>query len=264
MTDNEIYHIAVMPSTETSAGLLSQVAAIVAQPDYQIRLQLAGKVPKIVGHFREKSAAERAVLSLDELGLVAFAVTESELRRPVSPEIIPRSIKFEGDSATFASQDGKTVILNAGDIFLIVTGRRTTAIEEAAVEKSTMKVNVPATLLTGGIPVMKRVTLKRPESEKTTQQFVRLYRKTSDFPAIEARQFALDYSFLGDKMDPTATCNIAETVAELRRFFMGAYFNDSLVNGFVAETNRITGINIGEQSCLLLVRYYQTMANEAV
>jgi len=264
MINNEIYHVAVMPPAGASAGLLSQVAAIVAQPDYQIRLQLAGRLPKIIGHFKDESVANTAAHTLKELKLAAFVIAESDLRHRVSSEIITCSITFEGDSAIFISQDGKTIILKASDIFMIMTGRRTTVLQKASVERSTMKVNVPATLLTGGIPIMKRVISKGRESEKTTQQFIRLYRKASDSPTVEIRQFDLDYSFLGDKMGPTATSNIIETVAELRRFFAWAYFDDSLMNGFIAETNSISGIDIGEQSCLLLVRYYQTVANESL
>jgi hypothetical protein len=124
-----------------------------------------------------------------------------------------------------------------------------------------MKVNLPATLLTGGIPVMKRVTSRTEEPRKVTEQFIRLYRRASDIPAVEIRQFDFDYSFLGDKMGLTATVNIAATVTALKQFFTGADFDDALLSGFVSEPRSISGIDLGEQNCLLLARYYRALAN---
>jgi hypothetical protein len=263
MSNIEVYHVAAMPPQGVTPALIGQVADILSQPEYQIRMLLAGRLPKSIGHFRDELAAESAVSRLRVLGLTAFIVTESELRNPVFPDIIARSLKIEDNQSVFIRQDGRSEALNNSDVFLLLTGRRTSVIESAPIQTSTMKVNLPATLLTGGIPVMKRVISGAKEGRKITEQFIRIYRKGSDVPVVEIRQFGFDYSFLRDRMDPTATCNIIETVTELRRFFAGAYFDDSLLNGFVAEPNSITGINIGEQSCLLLVRYYRTLANEA-
>jgi hypothetical protein len=262
MNNNDVCHVAAMPPQDVTPALISKAADILSQPLYQIRMLLAGRLPKILGRFRDEPTAAAAIGRLRKLGMTAFVVTESELRNPVYPDITARSLKIEDNQTVFISRDGSNEALNNTGVFLLLTGRRTSVIESATIPTSTMKVNLPATLLTGGIPVMKRVISETKEGRKSTEQFIRLYRKGSDVPAVEIRQFDFDYSFLRNRMDPTATCNIVETVTELRRFFAGAYFNDSLLNGFVAEPNSITGINIGEQSCLLLVRYYRTLAND--
>jgi hypothetical protein len=261
MTEDEIYHIAVMPPTETTPDVINRVAEVVSQPDYQLRMMLAGRLPKIIGHYRDASMANVAVHSLEELKLVVFVVTESELRRPVSPGLIARSIKIESDRAVFTSRDGRIELLNNHDASLILTGRRTRLVGEVPIETSKMKVNVPGTLLTGGVPIMKRVASKTQEPQKMTEQFIRLYRKESDIPVVEIRQFDFDYSFLGEKMSLTATGNIASTVLVLRQVFNSAHLDDSMVSGFVAEPHKLSGIDPVEQNCLLLARYYRVLAN---
>ena len=203
--------------------------------------------------------ANVAVHLLEELKLVAFVVTESELRRPVSPGLIARSIKIESDRVVFMSRDGRIESLDDHDVSLILTGRRTRLVGEVPIETSKMKVNVAATLLTGGVPIMKRVASKTQEPQKMTEQFIRLYRKESDIPAVEIRQFDFDYSFLGEKMSLTATGNIASTVLVLRQAFSSAHFNEAMVSGFVAEPHKLSGIDPVEQNCLLLARYYRAL-----
>ena len=259
MNESDVFHVAVMPPDQVNPELISRVGEIVSQPEYQIRLLLAGRRPRIIGHFRDEAASAAAVQKLKDIGLKVFGVRESELRRTVIPRLIARSVKIEGDSAIFTNRDGKTEMMKAAEVFLIITGRRIRMVGEAAVETSKMKVNLPATLLSGGIPIMKRVTSKNEEPRKVTEQFIRLYRLNSDDPAVEITQFDFDYSFLAGGMGPTATGNIAATAAAMRQWSDRAYFNDSLLSGFVAESRSISGIDLGEKGCLLLVRYYRSL-----
>ena len=263
MIGDEVFHVAVMPPSDLPSNLVSQIAQIVNQPEYQIRFQLAGHLPRMIGHFKEGTAANTAARSLLALNLAAFVISESELRRTISPELSAHSIKIDGEESIFTNRNGKFKNLSNSNVFLILTGRRSTVVEEETVAKSTMKVNVTATLLTGGIPVMKRVVSKAQESKKITEQFVRLYTKESDVPAVELCQFDLDYSFLGDKKGPTATGNINASIDVLRQAFPKAFFDNSLLTGFVTDSKSISGTDLGEQNCFLLVRYYKAMANDS-
>jgi hypothetical protein len=258
MTGIDILHVAIMPPITVSSGLIEQVSAAVSQPNYQIRMLLAGSIPKLIGHFRDKLLADEAIRALNNLKLTAFVVSESELRSPVSPEFIANSVKIEGSTAIFANREGKSKTVDDDNGFLILVGRRTRTVGDEAVETTTMKVNLPATLLTGGIPVMKRVSSKTREPNKITEQFIRIYERASDIPKVEVRQFDFDYSFLGEKMGPAATGNIAQAAMVLRQIFSRAYFDDRLASGFVSESKSISGIDLMEQNCLLLVRYYRS------
>lgn len=255
--------MAVMPPPGTSAALIIGVASLLSQPDYQVRMILAGRLPKIISHYLDEPAAAATIRSLNELGLVAFVVSETDLRQPVAPALIAHTMKIEGDQAEFSGRDGRTKIMNQTDTFLLLTGRRTRKTQEPVAETTKMKLNVPATLLTGGLPIMKRVKAAGAEPVRVTEQFIRLYDHASDLPAVEIRQIDLDYSFLGNKMGPTATGNIIVTVTALRQLFSKANFNDSLLSGFVTEAHSISGIDLVEQNCLLIVRYYQALANKA-
>ncbi|APV44868.1 hypothetical protein Dform_01546 [Dehalogenimonas formicexedens] len=262
MGGEEIFHVAAMPPAEMTPDLVSKIAAAVKQPDYQIRFQLAGGLPRMIGHFKELNEARQAAQSLTVLKVAAFTIAESELRRGVSPEITPFSIDLDDDQTIFTSHDGKNLTLNGADVFLILAGRRTGNFVEDTVAKSTMKVNVAATMLTGGIPVMKRVTTKTNEPLGIVEQFVRMYGRESDAPMVEICQFDFDYSFLGEKMELTTTCNFDTLVDFLKRRFQKAYFNGTMLAGFVPGSGGGPAIDVAEQSCLLLARYYRTMAED--
>ncbi|PPD57484.1 hypothetical protein [Dehalogenimonas etheniformans] len=264
MIGDEVFHVAAMPPAELSSELITRIANAVAQPDYQIRFQFAGRLPRMIGHFRNEDAAIAATRSLSALGLTAFVVSESELRQPVSPKLVAHSASSENDRTSFSSRNGNTESLTGSDVFMILAARRTSVVEEGTSEKTMMKVNVPATLLSGGIPLMKRIVSKGREAQTITEQFIRLYGEKSIAPAIEICQFDFDYSFLGGRMGPTAAGNFSTLVDVLRKSFPKAYFNDSMLTGFAAGSDGDSRIDIVEQNCLLLVRYYQAMAKNHV
>jgi hypothetical protein len=98
----------------------------------------------------------------------------------------------------------------------------------AAQTNTKLKLNLPATLATGGIPVFRRV---KEDNEQTTVQmerFIRMYGQNSLEPIVEISQFGFDYSFLGEKITVSSFMNINTAADELRNMFLKAIFDDSL------------------------------------
>ncbi|MEN8614287.1 hypothetical protein ABFB09_03240 [Dehalogenimonas sp. THU2] len=262
--DYEMIHLAVMPPVETPAPLIRSVSEIVAQPDYQVRLLLAGRLPRIIAHYPDEPPAVVALKALANLGLTVFTIADAELRQPVSPELFAHSVRIEGNQATFTSHDGRTMTLKDSDVLLLLTGRRAGIPWEEPAAQTRVKLNLPATLATVGIPIMKRVAVEQKNApEETVQQFIRLYDFRSDIPAVEIRQSDFDYSFLGSRMGLSAAANIGVAVTVLRECFNGSYFDDALLSGFQHQSRSISGIDKVEENCLLLARYYRTLANQS-
>jgi hypothetical protein len=256
--NSEVFHVTAMPTVEPAGELIRQIAAIVSQPEYQIRLLFAGPLPKIIAHYREEGLAAAAVNSLKKLGLTAFRATETELRKPASVKLFAHRLEFGEGRINFKSRGGESMKLEPSDAWLILTGRR--AINPKQTENITrMKLNLPATLLTGGVPMMKRVTVEGEKTGRLNEQFIRLYGTQSDVPIIEIRQHDFDYSFLGSQMASTTTINIVSTLKTLSRFFSQAFFDHSLMGGFPPGSRAGAGTDWVEENCRLLYRYYLTI-----
>ena len=117
------------------------------------------------------------------------------------------------------------------DAFLILTGTMETH-EDREVARTRMKLNLPATLLIGGIPVLRRVTEKATETSIQAERFVRVYDKKSSDSNVEIRQYDFDYSCLGPKIAPSSLANFSTLVARIRDAFQQAVFYDRLTGNF--------------------------------
>jgi hypothetical protein len=114
-------------------------------------------------------------------------------------------------------------------------------------------------VLTGGIPIWRRVKEKTQQTCIQNECFVRLYSRLSYEPTVEISQYGFDYSFLGTKMASSALINVSTTVAELRKIFPQAPFDDRLKeHGGVDAPFAEPGDEI-EINCKLIYLYYQAV-----
>jgi len=140
------------------------------------------------------------VKGLVELGLTVVACKDIDIRRPAQ-SFKSQAAQFGQHEITFRDKSGRFLKLGAGEAFLIVRGTLEIH-EDIEVTKTKRKLNLPATILTGGIPIRRKVTEKTIESSTTTEAFVRVYSKNSmdaDINNIEIRQHNFDYSCLGKR-----------------------------------------------------------------
>jgi hypothetical protein len=259
MAENEVVHVAVAPPATLDEELVKKVAAVVGKSPYETRLRLTGKIPKIIANYDILQQAELTTKSLKELGLVVILFTDSELRKPWQI-FKARNLKFEEQAITFCDRSGQARRMEAREAFLILSARMQ-AYTDTEVIKTTRKLNVTATLLTGGIPIMKKVEKKTTTRSFQTESFVRLYGRTSPEPAVQIPQHDFDYSFLGTEMVSSAAANFGIAIRKIREAFPQAIFDDSLIEPFGANMPATMVQDSIESNCKLIYWYHQAVRN---
>jgi hypothetical protein len=251
MADFDVVPIAVAPPAHPDEKLVSDVAAVIGKSLSHTRLLLAGELPRIIAHADSLPAAEAKVRKLHELGLTALALSEAELRR--LPKIFEaQTLEFSQKAVTFRDSAGGEKGLATDDVFLILTGRVESS-TETKTTRSRLKFSWGGTLVTGGIPVFRRVKETTTEKSSQTEEFARLYSRKSAEPGIGLRQHQLNYSFLGAERAASATINFSTLVRRLRQAFPEAIFDDRLTKPLA-----ITSGQDVELSCCLIY-LFQTM-----
>ncbi len=250
MSGHEIVHVAIAPPSALEAELINQVAAVVSKAPYDVRLLLTGRIPKVIAHYDSVQTAQSIAQSLRDLGLVAIHCADSELRKP-SQSFQPHTLEFRDGEVLFHQEGGQETNVGSADAFLIMKGKRETHTRTEATTTTT-KFSLPATMLTGGIPIWRNVKVKTTEESSEAECFARIYSRKSSEPTIEVLQHSVDYSFLGAEMAPSSLTNFSTVVEKLRRLFPSAVFDDRLTTHAGAGTTSPRIQNDAESNCRLI------------
>jgi hypothetical protein len=259
MADYEVVHVAVGAPAVLDEELVKKVSEIIGKNLYETRLRLTGKIPKIIANHNTLQHAQLTAKGLRGLGLVAIVFTDSELRRTWQV-FQARSLKLEERAVIFCDRSGQEKRLEASEAFLILTGK-VEGYTEKETTKTVKKLNVPLTLLTGGIPISKKVKEKTVSKSFQKESFLRLYNRTSPEPAIEIKQHDFDYSFLGVEMASSAASNFGIAVRKIRETFPGAVFEDRLIDPLGASIPATVEQENIESNCKLIYWYHQALSN---
>jgi hypothetical protein len=232
MTEQKIVHVALNPPELLGASLVKQVAVILNREVSEARLLLSGRIPKIIAHFDNAETAESVVKNLLSLGLMAFTIDDTELYKPLksAAEFRAHSLRIEEGQVRFLAQNGAEKIIETHDLFLILYGKMNIPITTKSTQ-TRMKFSMPATLMTGGIPVWRRSQENVEGVSFQTEYFVRLYDRISSDPEIEVFESSFDYAFLGGEIAPSSSENLRLLVAELRKTFPATIVDSRLTEG---------------------------------
>jgi hypothetical protein len=226
-------YVAVAPPKTLSEDLLKRVASHIGKEIFDTRLLLSGEIPRIIAPCRNIDTADSIARGLRDAGLGAFVCRDSELRnRPAS--FVAHTARFGEREVTFRDRRGGEVRVEAGDAFLIIRGRRQSTTQEK-ISTTKMKLNVPATVLTGGIPIMRRVTQKTTKESFQAEDFVRIFDRRFSDPRVEMFQDNVDYTFLGPELTPSTLTNFKIVVTKLREWFPLAIFDERLTRHFKTD-----------------------------
>jgi hypothetical protein len=230
---HDMAHVAVAPPKTLSEDLLRRVAFLIGKEIFDTRLLLVGEIPRIIAPYRNIDTADSIAQSLRDAGLVAFVCRDSELRnRPAS--FVAHTARSGEREVIFWDRRGGEVRIEAGDAFLIIRGRIQST-TQAKTSTTKMKLNVPATVLTGGIPIMRRVTQKATKESFQAEDFVRIFDRRSSDSRVEMFQNHVDYTFLGPELTPSTPTNFRIVVTKLREWFPLAIFDERLTRHFKTD-----------------------------
>jgi hypothetical protein len=257
MVDN-IVHLAIAPPHALEAELVQTVAAVIHKDPYGTRLLLSGKIPRLAAHYQTLQEAELAAQVLRALGLLVIICRDSELRRSARDNFRASNVIFGERDVRFRNINGKERIIGSENLFLILKGKWQTQAEEETIKTQT-KLNLPLTLLAGGIPILRK-TKPKPQSQMAQVEcFLRIYDKIAPEPVVDIIQHELDYSFLGDKKDAYSLTNLNSLVTMLREKYPQAIFDDKLTASLGIDmpfANPAEDITI---KCNLLYLYYRNL-----
>jgi hypothetical protein len=225
-----LVYVIIAPPEPDKNITVDQVASVINKDVFSTRLLLAGKVPKIVARNESAKDADVIANNLRALGLKAIVCPDNELHQPLRNFKVER-LQFGREEIVFSNKENKTVKVESGDALLIVTGR--VDIPESREVKSTKsKLNLPATLLTGGIPIHRKVTETTIQTEMRTERFVKIYSKKTGDSSIEIRQHEFDYSCLSSHPVSASIILFKDLTAKIRDVFTKAVFDDKLTGNY--------------------------------
>ncbi len=254
MADYEVMHIAIAPPANLDTNLTNSVAVIIDRSLYDTRSLLAGEVPKLIARYNSIQTAESVIKNLRDLGLVAIACRDSELRQ--SPQIFKaQTLEFREKEVLFRDSAGREKTIGENNVFLILEGRIQTSVEVETTKPKT-KFSFTRTLLAGGIPIWRKVDEKTTTQSIQAEYFAKLYDQKSPVPSVEILQHHINYSFLGTKIAASSLTNFGAVVLKLRETFPQAIFDNRLVKpfGVNAHSSRVwEGV---ETNCKLIYLFH--------
>jgi hypothetical protein len=254
VTDSEIIHIALDPPTAFDTNLVRSVANAVNKSPSQTRLLLAGKVPKVVAHCNSIQVAESIIRNLRGMGLAAIACRDSQLRQ--FPQTFKaQTLEFGDKQVVFRDIAGHEKEIIENNVFLVLVGRAETSVQVETTKQKT-KFSLPRTLLTGGMPVWRRVDEKTVTDSVEAECFARVYEQQSPDPSVDILQHHMNYSFLGPKVAVSSFTNFRTVILGLRAVFSQAIFDDRLakIPGLTRSPRQVwEGIEI---SCKLIYLFH--------
>jgi hypothetical protein len=207
-----------------TAELVQALAGAVGLTAYEARQRMIGGGPAVVASFADQGQARAVAERLNQGGLAALIIDAASLRAGAGHFIVRRFVLGER-SLSIESGEGQSAEIPYREIGLILPGTSIVGRSETVTER---KWSVSKTLLSGGIPITKKVerqeTVKGEESEKV------LYVYAAGRPQIVFRQSAMTYDGLGAAMKMSRELNFAFLTAELRRLTPDALYDDRLLN----------------------------------
>lgn len=211
----DIGHVAAEPPPDLSPELIARAAAVLDRAPCDIRLLLAGRVPKLIAHFDNFARAEAAAGNLRAAGLTALALSDASLRLE-QPVFMAREMDFTAGELVFTGDAGQRRVMEKGKVFLIVEGigRRTERVE-TAVQKT--RFSPGATLLAGGIPIWRTRTETTSSESVTAEPFIRLYEASPQAPPVViSRELLKSFAFLGGGLSGSSAVNLRKTAEVIR------------------------------------------------
>jgi hypothetical protein len=258
MVTNEIVHLAVAPPDNIETSLVKEAALVMKKDPYETRMLLTGKLPKLIAHYRSVEEATAIAGQLKKLGLVAFTVNDRELGESPSTRFSARALELVKQEIVFRDNNNRTLKLETKDVFLILKGKYQIS-SDKPITTTRMKFNLTATLVTGGIPIWKKVTETTKTNAGETGYFVRIYNRSSAEPLVEIFENSFNYSSLGAGIAPSSTTNLNNIVAQLKTVFPLAIFDDRLTQPIGMSDPSDKKANAVELNCQLIYLYYQAV-----
>jgi hypothetical protein len=203
----------------TLAGALGLTA-------FEARQRMIGGEPAVVASFADQLQAGALAAKLNNSGMSALVMDVTELRSGAGKFIV-RSFEFGERSLLINSIEGRSADIPYREIDLLLPGIRIERNSEL-VTVSERKLSLGKTLMSGGIPMTKKI--ERQEEVETEECEKVIYLYAGNRPQVVFRQNVMTYEGFGAAIKMSRDLNFAFMTSELRRLSPGAVYNDRLLS----------------------------------
>jgi hypothetical protein len=229
---------------EETPTLVQSLAGALGLVAFEARQRLVGGGPSVVAIFADPEQAGALARRLEQYGFGAFVVDASSVRRREG-SIIVRRFQLNEWSLRLEAWDGQTTEIPLEEIDLLLTGMSVVGYTETkTVTERTLSLG--RTLLSGGIPMSKKVERQEEVLVEESRRMLYLYAGTG--PTVIFGQDGVNYEGLGAAMKLSRELNFAYVTSELRRLCPRALYDERLL-ARVAQV-RLLGPAQGQESSL--------------
>jgi hypothetical protein len=218
--------VAIHGWKEETQELVQTLAAAAGIMPYEMRQRMIGGGPSVVAGFADPQQARILAAKLNQGG-VATLIIDSDAVRSSAGRLVVTRFELKEFSLRVETGDGQSAEIAYGDIKLLLTGTRILGQSET-VTVTERKFSLGKTILSGGIPLTKKVERQEEVSSEERENILCLY--SGDRPPIVFRQSGMSYDGFGPAMKLTRELNFAYLRSELRRLCPAAGYDDRLLN----------------------------------
>jgi hypothetical protein len=216
--------VAIHGWKEETQELVQTITGVVGITAFEVRQRMIGGGPVVVANLADSQQALALSKKLNQNGIATVVVDAAEVLS--TRYFIVRRFELNESSLRIETGDRQRAEISYGEINLLLPG---TSIARSS-EKQTVvkrKLSLGKTILSGGIPMSKKVEHEKEVSTEERRKVLYLY--TSKQPPILFSQNGMTYDGLGAAMKLSRELNFTYLISELRRLSPGAIYDDRLL-----------------------------------
>ncbi len=209
-----------------TAEMVQILTQLLGVTPFEASQRLMGGGPAVMAGFAESGSARSLAIALQEKGIPTFVI-DAESVRGATGHLVVRRFELCERFLLLDSVNGKRAEIPYGEIEVLLPalGITTSSETRTLVER---KLSIGKTILSGGIPISKKV--ERKEEVKTEERRRLLYLYTGNrLPALFS-QDGMSYEGLGVAMKHSRELNFTYLTNEMRRLAAGAAYDERLLN----------------------------------
>jgi hypothetical protein len=211
---------------EETTELVQALAVSLGIMAYEMRQRMIGGGPAVVANFADPQKARSMAAKLNQSGVATLTI-DADAVRGTADRFVVRRFEMKERSLHIEASDGQCAEIAYEDIDLLLPGTRIRGQSETKTVTES-KFSLGRTILSGGIPMTKKVERQEEVSTEERDNILCLY--AGERPPVIFSQSGLSYDGLGADMKLSRELNFAYLKSELRRLCPAAGYDDRLLN----------------------------------
>jgi hypothetical protein len=206
--------------------LVQALAVALGVTAFEARPRLLGGGPSVVARFADPEQALALAEKLNQCGFTTLVIDYDAVRGRAG-HLIVRRFELNELSLRIDAGDGQQADILYAEIDLLLPGTNIVGYAETKTVTE-RKLSLGKTILSGGIPMMKKTEHK--EEVATEERVKVLYLYAGERPPVFFSQNGMSYDGFGPAMKMSRELNFNHLVSELRRLSPKAVYDDRLLN----------------------------------